>query len=65
LNHADVRARFPALASGFAYLENAGGSQVPDVVVEAIHRYMVSDFVQLGAGYPPRGRGVRCLVGFR
>lgn len=47
-----VRAWFPALESGFAYLENAGGSQVPGTVSEAICSYMTSSFVQLGAGYP-------------
>lgn len=49
---ASIRARFPSLASGFAYLENAGGSQVPAVVADAIRDYMLSTYVQLGAGYP-------------
>ncbi len=48
----EVRAWFPALQSGFAYLENAGGSQVPVCVAEAIARHMVTEYVQLGAGYP-------------
>ncbi len=56
LDHAAVRARFPALQSGFAYLENAGGSQVPDVVADAIRDYMLTDYVQLGAGYPQSDR---------
>jgi cysteine desulfurase family protein (TIGR01976 family) len=47
-----VRSRFPSLASGFAFLENAGGSQVPDSVPEAIRRYMLTSYVQLAAGYP-------------
>jgi cysteine desulfurase family protein (TIGR01976 family) len=47
-----VRAWFPALASGFAFLENAGGSQVPGTVADAICGYMTSNYVQLGAGYP-------------
>ncbi len=46
-----IRAQFPALSSGFAYLENAGGSQVPGGVAEAIQNYMLSSYVQLGAGY--------------
>jgi cysteine desulfurase family protein (TIGR01976 family) len=33
-------------------LENAGGSQVPAVVADAIRNYMLSSYVQLGAGYP-------------
>jgi cysteine desulfurase family protein (TIGR01976 family) len=51
-----VRAWFPSLASGFAYLENAGGSQVPGVVADAIRDYMLSTYVQLGAGYPQSDR---------
>jgi len=47
-----IRAQFPALASGFAYLENAGGSQVPRVVADAMRDYMLTNYVQLGAGYP-------------
>lgn len=47
-----VRQQFPALASGFVFLENAGGSQVPKVVADAIRDYMLESYVQLGAGYP-------------
>lgn len=47
----DVRAWFPALDSGFAFLENAGGSQVPGVVADAMRDYMLTSYVQLGAGY--------------
>lgn len=47
-----IRARFPALAGPMALLENAGGSQVPDVVADATRRYMLESYVQLGAGYP-------------
>jgi cysteine desulfurase family protein (TIGR01976 family) len=47
-----IRARFPALSGPLALLENAGGSQVPDVVADAIRRYMLESYVQLGAGYP-------------
>ena len=49
---AAVRARFPALAGGFAFLENAGGSQLPDSVIEATRAYMTDHFVQTGANYP-------------
>jgi len=47
----DIRAWFPSLATGFAFLENAGGSQVPAVVANAIRDYMLDSYVQLGAGY--------------
>ncbi len=46
-----IRARFPALDSDTVFLENAGGSQVPDVVADAIHAYMRRTYVQLGADY--------------
>ncbi len=47
----DVRKRFPALQSGFIYLENAGGSQVTASVADAIRDYMLSSYVQIGASY--------------
>lgn len=46
-----IRARFSALASDTTFLENAGGSQVPDEVAQAIQRYMLGTYVQLGAPY--------------
>lgn len=46
-----IRAQFPALAGDTVFLENAGGSQVPKVVADRIYDYMVSTYVQLGAGY--------------
>ncbi len=46
-----VRAWFPALQPDFALLENAGGSQVPQVVADAVRDYMLTSYVQLGAGY--------------
>ena len=47
-----IRAQFPALAGDTMYLENAGGSQVPVVVADSIRDYMLTSYVQLGAGYP-------------
>lgn len=46
-----IRAAFPALADELVFLENAGGSQVPAVVADAIRDYMLHSYVQLGAGY--------------
>lgn len=46
-----IRAQFPALAGETILLENAGGSQVPRCVADAIRDYMLSTYVQLGAGY--------------
>lgn len=47
-----LRREFPALASGVVFLENAGGSQVPAGVADAMHSYLRETYVQLGAGYP-------------
>lgn len=52
---ARLRAWFPALtaeAGGPVFLENAGGSQVPRTVPDAVRDYMRQSYVQLGAGYP-------------
>lgn len=46
-----LRQQFPALAGETVFLENAGGSQVPGVVADRIRDYMLSSYVQLGAGY--------------
>lgn len=48
---AAIRKAFPALNTSFAFLENAGGSQVPGVVADAVREHMISNYVQLGAGY--------------
>jgi len=48
---AAIRSWFPSLNTDFAFLENAGGSQVPAVVIDAIRDYMLSSYVQLGASY--------------
>lgn len=46
-----IRAQFPALAGDTIYFDNAGGSQVPRCVADAIRDYMLESYVQLGAGY--------------
>lgn len=48
---ADIREAFPALASETIFLENAGGSQVPACVADAIREYMLNTYVQLEANY--------------
>ena len=48
----EVRARFPSLADGFAFLDNAGGSQVPAVVIEAVAEYFRTRYAQTGGAYP-------------
>lgn len=46
-----VRAEFPALASGYTFLDNAGGSQVLARVADRVRDYLLSSSVQLGASY--------------
>ncbi len=58
---AEIRARFPALQADTAFLENAGGSQVPLDVRDRIARYLTDTYVQLGAGYP-RSRQADAVV---
>ena len=48
-----ARAHFPALADGWAFFENAGGSYVPRSVIERVTAYMTESQVQPGAGYAP------------
>lgn len=51
-----IRRHFPSLDAGTTLLENAGGSQVPVGVADAIRDYMLNDYAQLGAGYPMSDR---------
>lgn len=46
-----VRSQFPALSSGYAYLDNAGGSAVLKPVADRISDYLLNSAVQLGASY--------------
>jgi cysteine desulfurase family protein (TIGR01976 family) len=52
-----VRARFPSLANGFAFLDAPGGTQVPDEVGAAIVRTLREASGNLGAPYAT-GRAV-------
>jgi cysteine desulfurase family protein (TIGR01976 family) len=49
----ELRAQFPAIAKadGFIFLENAGGSQVPQIVIDAVTRHLVEFNVQRMAKY--------------
>ncbi len=46
-----ARSHFPALASGFVFADNAGGSQAARGVVDRISDYLLNTNVQLGADY--------------
>jgi cysteine desulfurase family protein (TIGR01976 family) len=49
---AEIRRHFPSLGAGTVFLENAGGSQVPACVADAIRDYMLRCYAQLDAEYP-------------
>ena len=46
-----VRERFPALASGAAYLDGPGGSQVPQEVLDAVAAYLRGSNANLGGAF--------------
>lgn len=46
-----VRSQFPALRSGVAFFDNAGGSQVLQSVAERVSDYLLTTSVQTGASY--------------
>jgi cysteine desulfurase family protein (TIGR01976 family) len=52
LDLAAVRERFPALASGAAYLDGPGGSQCPREVLDAVAAYMERSNANLGGAFP-------------
>jgi cysteine desulfurase family protein (TIGR01976 family) len=47
-----VRARFPALATGAAYLDGPGGSQCPREVLDAVGAYLSGSNANLGGAFP-------------
>ena len=46
-----VREQFPGLKTDWAFMDNAGGSQILKGVVDKINEFYYSNFVQLGASY--------------
>jgi cysteine desulfurase family protein (TIGR01976 family) len=46
-----IRARFPALASGVAFLDGPGGTQCPESVVDAIADYLRQSNANLGGAF--------------
>lgn len=47
-----VRSQFPALSNPTVFLDNAGGSQTTQQVIDRIGHYLTHHDVQLGADYP-------------
>jgi cysteine desulfurase family protein (TIGR01976 family) len=51
-----VRAAYPALSDGYAYLDGAAGTQVPTAVIEAIADAYRSGIGNVGGTFPASGR---------
>jgi cysteine desulfurase family protein (TIGR01976 family) len=51
-----LRRRFPALASGAAYLDGPGGSQAPQEVLDAMADYLSTSNANLGGAFPTSAR---------
>lgn len=54
-----VRSQFPALASEWAYMDNAGGSAVLSRVAARVSDYLLTTHVQTGASYAPSQEATR------
>jgi len=59
---AAVRALYPALADGHAYLDGAAGTQVPDSVIEAIAAAYRGGIGNLGGTFAASGRSVAIVA---
>src|SRR5580693_9048957 len=55
---ARVRASYPALADGYAYLDGAAGTQVPASVISAISDAYTSGLGNAGGAFPASQRSV-------
>src|SRR5260370_23842997 len=57
-----VRAAYPALSDGYAYLDGAAGTQVPSAVIEAIADAYRSGIGNAGGAFPASGRSDSILA---
>src|SRR5271169_4861730 len=57
-----VRAAYPALTDGYAYLDGAAGTQVPAAVIEAIAQTYRSGIGNAGGAFPASGRADRIVA---
>ena len=65
LDAAAVRAAYPALADGYAYLDGAAGTQVPSAVIDAISAAYRSGIGNAGGAFPASERSVALTAGCR
>jgi cysteine desulfurase family protein (TIGR01976 family) len=57
-----VRAAYPALSDGYAYLDGAAGTQVPAAVIEAIGDAYLTGIGNAGGAFPASGRSDAILA---
>src|SRR5437763_7052924 len=62
---AAVRARYPALADGYAYLDGAAGTQTPVAVIDAISAAYRSGIGNVGGAFPASHRSDAIVAGAR
>ena len=60
-----VRALYPALADGYAYLDGAAGTQVPETVIDAIAGAYRGGIGNVGGAFPASGRSDELVAGCR
>ncbi len=57
-----IRSHFPSLDSPTRFLDNAGGSQVPTQVIDAIRAYFLESCAQTGAAYQPSAAAAKTIA---
>jgi cysteine desulfurase family protein (TIGR01976 family) len=62
---AAARERFPALATGAAYLDGPGGSQVPQEVLDAVAAYLRGSNANLGGAFATSAASDEVMAGAR
>ena len=62
LDVAFCRRQFPALDSGWVFMENAGGTLVPKQVIDRTVDFMTNCQVQPGEGYAPSAEGAERIA---
>ncbi len=60
-----IRSQYPALKSGTAYLDGAGGTQVPECVIEAIAEAHRSGLSNLGGAFAASRRSMQLVADAR
>src|ERR1700749_2479409 len=60
-----VRAAYPALSDGYAYLDGAAGTQVPQVVIDTVAAAAGAGIGNAGGAFPARHRATAIVIGCR